>query len=127
MEIFANPGTTWVYRSITIQTPLGFYKELKKDGIITGTENFGGATATLGGLVFVGGTMDKQFRAFDSDTGEELWSYELPFIGSAPPTSYEINNEQYIVVPASGGTTLKINYNNLVELGDAIVAFKLKK
>ena len=93
----------------------------------TGTENFGGATATLGGLVFVGGTMDKQFRAFDSDTGEELWSYELPFIGSAPPTSYEINNEQYIVVPASGGTTLKINYNNLVELGDAIVAFKLKK
>ena len=112
---------------IVWQTPLGFYKELKKDGIITGTENFGGATATLGGLVFVGGTMDKQFRAFDSDTGEELWSYELPFIGSAPPTSYEINNEQYIVVPASGGTTLKINYNNLVELGDAIVAFKLKK
>jgi len=67
------------------------------------------------------------FRAFDADTGDELWSYKLPFIGSAPPTSYEINNEQYIVIPASGGTTLKIYYNDTVELGDAIVAFKIKK
>ena len=33
--------------------------------------------------------------AFDADSGDELWSYKLPFIGSAPPTSYEINNEQY--------------------------------
>jgi glucose dehydrogenase len=109
------------------QVPLGFYEELKNKGLITGTENFGGATATLGGLVFAGGTMDKMFRAFDSDTGKELWSYKLPFIGSAPPTSYEINNEQYIVIPASGGTTLKIYYNDIVELGDAIVAFKIKK
>ena len=109
------------------QVPLGFYEELKNKGLITGTENFGGATATSGGLVFAGGTMDKMFRAFDSDTGKELWSYKLPFIGSAPPTSYEINNEQYIVIPASGGTTLKIYYNDIVELGDAIVAFKIKK
>ena len=109
------------------QVPLGFYEALKNKGLITGTENFGGATATLGGLVFVGGTMDKMFRAFDADTGDELWSYKLPFIGSAPPTSYEINNEQYIVIPASGGTTLKIYYNDTVELGDAIVAFKIKK
>ena len=75
----------------------------------------------------MGGTMDKMFRAFDADTGDELWSHKLPFIGSAPPTSYEINNEQYIVIPASGGTTLKIYYNDTVELGDAIVAFKIKK
>ena len=109
------------------QVPLGFYESLKNKGLITGTENFGGATATQGGLVFVGGTMDKMFRAFDSDTGAELWSYKLPFIGSAPPTSYEINNEQYIVIPASGGTTLKIFYKDFVELGDAIVAFKVKK
>ena len=109
------------------QVPLGFYEALKNKGLITGTENFGGATATLGGLVFVGGTMDKMFRAFHADSGDELWSYKLPFIGSAPPTSYEINNEQYIVIPASGGTTLKIYYNDTVELGDAIVAFKIKK
>jgi quinoprotein glucose dehydrogenase len=99
---------------------------LKSKGILTGTENFGGATATSGGLVFVAGTLDKMLRAFDSETGEELWSYKLPYIGSAPPTSYEINGDQYIVIPASGGTILKMFYPDLVELGDAIVAFKIQ-
>ena len=109
------------------QVPLGYYEELKQKGLITGTENFGGATATKGGLVFVGGTLDKLIRAFDDNTGEQLWSYKLPFIGSAPPTSYEINGEQYIVIPASGGLTLKTYYSDLVEQGDAVVAFKIKK
>ena len=108
------------------QVPLGHYESLKSKGIITGTENFGGATATIGGLVFVAGTLDKLFRAFDSESGEELWSHKLPYIGSAPPTSYEINGEQYIVIPASGGITLKMYYGNLVEQGDAVVAFKLE-
>jgi len=108
------------------QVPLGHYEVLKSNGIITGTENFGGATATRGGLVFAAGTLDKLIRAFDSETGIELWSYKLPYIGSAPPTSYEINGEQYIVIPATGGFTLKENYGDIVELGDAIVAFKLQ-
>ena len=108
------------------QVPLGYYEELKEQGIITGTENFGGATATSGGLVFVAGTLDKMIRAFDVENGIELWSYKLPFIGSAPPTSYEVNGEQYIVIPASGGIILKLFYGDLVEQGDAVVAFKLK-
>ena len=111
---------------IVWQTPLGYYESLKSKGIITGTENFGGATATAGGLVFAAGTLDKLIRAFNSENGIELWSHELPYIGSAPPTSYEINGEQYIVIPASGGTTLKMFYPNLVEQGDAVVAFKIK-
>ena len=109
------------------QVPLGYYKKLRDKGIITGTENFGGATATAGGLVFASGTLDKLIRAFDSKTGRELWSYELPYIGSAPPTSYEVNGEQYIVIPASGGITLKMFYSDIVEQGDAVVAFKIKK
>ena len=108
------------------QVPLGHYKKLKAKGLITGTENFGGATATAGGLVFASGTLDKLIRAFDSSNGKELWSYELPFIGSAPPTSYEANGKQFIIIPATGGITLKINYNDQVELGDAFVAFKIK-
>ena len=108
------------------QVPLGYYEELKAKGIITGTENFGGATATSGGLIFVAGTLDKMIRAFDAENGEELWSHKLPFIGSAPPTSYEVNGEQYIVIPASGGIILKLFYGDLVEQGDAVVAFKLK-
>ena len=108
------------------QVPLGYYEELKSKGIISGTENFGGATATAGGLVFAAGTLDSLIRAFDSDSGKELWSYKLPYIGSAPPTSYEVNNEQYIVIPATGGITLKINYKDLVQLGDTFVAFKIQ-
>ena len=109
------------------QSPLGYYENLKSKGIVTGTENFGGATATSGGLVFVAGTLDKLIRAFDAETGGELWSYKLPFIGSAPPTSYEIDGEQYIVLPASGGIVLKMFYGDLVEQGDAVVAFKIKE
>ena len=109
------------------QVPLGYYKNLKSKGIITGTVNYGGATATAGGLVFVAGTIDKLIRAFDSETGTELWSHELPYIGSAPPTSYEINGEQYIVIPATGGITLGIDLgSDLVKQGDAFVAFKIK-
>ena len=85
-----------------------------------------GLRATAGGLVFASGTLDKLIRAFDTETGKELWFYKLPFIGSAPPTSYKIDNEQYIVIPATGGTSLKAFYGDLVELGDAIVAFKVK-
>jgi quinoprotein glucose dehydrogenase len=109
------------------QVPLGYFEELKKKGIPdTGTANFGGPTATLGGLVFVGGTLDKLLRAFDSETGKELWSHKLPYIGSAPPTIYEVKGEQYIMIPATGGRTLKSMYPDLVESGDAYVAFKLE-
>jgi glucose dehydrogenase len=108
------------------QSTLGYYEKLKERGVITGTENFGGATATSGGLVFVSGTLDKMIRAFDSKNGKELWSFKLPYIGSAPPSSYKINGEQYIIIPASGGIILKLFYPDLVEQGDAVLAFKIK-
>jgi len=115
-----NGKTLW-------QVPFGYYKELHlKNKPNTGTENMGGATATAGGIIFASGTLDKLIRAFDSTNGNELWSYELPYIGSAPPTSYEVNGEQYIIIPATGGFSLKFLYPDLVENGDAFVAFKLK-
>ena len=107
------------------QIPLGNHKNLKAYENNTGTLNFGGPTATAGGLIFVGGTLDKLFRVFDSETGKELWSYELPYIGSAPPSIYEANKEQYIIIPATGGYSLEQNYPDLVEQGDAFIAFKI--
>jgi len=110
------------------QVPLGYFEKLKKQGLPdTGTANFGGPTATLGGVVFVGGTLDKLLRAFDSVTGKELWSHKLPYIGSAPPTVYEAKGEQYILIPATGGSSLQRMYPDLVESGDTYVAFKLDK
>ena len=91
------------------QVPLGEYESLSKKGIpITGTPNRSGATATAGNLIFVAGTHDNKFRAFDTTTGEELWSYKMPSLGSAPPTTYLIDNKQYVIIPAfdKGGDTL---------------------
>jgi quinoprotein glucose dehydrogenase len=100
--------------------PLGEYEALTKRGIpVTGTENFGGPSVTAGGLVFCSGTRDLKIRAFDVASGAELWSYKLPFGGSAPPSIYEANGRQYIVVPATGGGKLDL------PKGDAYVAFAL--
>lgn len=86
------------------RVPLGEYEDLAKQGVPkTGTENFGGPTVTAGGLVFCAGTRDEKIRAFDQDTGEELWSAKLPFGGYAPPSVFEVNGRQFIVVAASGG------------------------
>ena len=76
---------------IAWRVPLGEYEELIRKGLPpTGTENFGGATATAGGLVFCAGTRDLNIRAFDSATGGELWRSKLPFGGYAPPATYEV-------------------------------------
>ncbi len=104
------------------KVPLGEYEELTRRGIAqTGTENFGGATVTAGGVVFAGGTKDLKIRAFDKKTGKELWSYKLPFGGYAPPATYEAGGRQFVVIAATGGGKLG------GEMGDAYVAFALPR
>lgn len=105
---------------IAWKVPLGYYPDLAAWGEDdTGAENFGGAMATAGGLVFCAGTPDNLIRAFDADTGVELWQHELPFGGYAPPASYEVDGRQYVVIAATGGGKLG------TEPGDAWVAFAL--
>jgi quinoprotein glucose dehydrogenase len=104
------------------KVPLGEYPELTAQGVPkTGTENYGGAIVTAGGLVFCAGTRDNRIRAFDKDTGAELWSAKLPWTGNAPPASYQVNGRQFIVIAATGGNKLGTPY------GDAYVAFALPK
>jgi quinoprotein glucose dehydrogenase len=79
------------------KVPLGEYEELNRRGIPkTGTENFGGAMVTAGGLVFCAGTRDVKIRAFDKTTGEELWQYKLPYGGYAPPATYAVKGRQFV-------------------------------
>lgn len=87
----------------------------------TGTPNSGGSLQTAGGLAFVGATMDKYFRAFDTDTGAELWRYELPFAAHAVPMTYRLgaSPKQYVVIAAGGHGALG------TEVGDAVMAFAL--
>lgn len=104
------------------KVPLGEYPELAAQGLEkTGTENYGGATVTAGGLVFCAGTRDNKIRAFDKDTGKELWSARLPWTGNAPPATYEVNGRQFVVIAATGGNHLGTPF------GDAYVAFALAR
>jgi quinoprotein glucose dehydrogenase len=83
--------------------------------------NLGGAIATAGGLVFMAATIDRQLRAFDIDTGREIWRAELPASGKATPMTYRgADGRQYVVIAAGGdGETWGA--------GDSIVAFALPR
>jgi quinoprotein glucose dehydrogenase len=102
------------------KVPLGEYQELTEQGIpVTGTQNLGGSIVTSGGLVFIAAAEDEIFRAFDKDTGEILWEYDLPAGGHAIPSTYEIDGRQYIVIAATGGSRVGTTK------GDTYIAFSL--
>lgn len=89
------------------------------DGAI-GLPNGGGPVVTAGGLVFIGAAFDQRLRAFDVETGRELWSASLPFAGIATPMTYVGSDGRQYVVIAAGGH----GKSNLA-LGDEVVAFAL--
>ena len=110
------------------QKPFGEYEELSNLGIpVTGTENYSGVTGTESGILLATGTLDKKFRILDSENGNELWSYKLPYIGSSPPITYTVDGEQYILINSTGSFSLKKGYPDLVEFGNIIIVFKLEK
>ena len=97
-ELFGIDANTG---DIVWRVPLGEYKELTAKGIPkTGTAtNSGAPMAVAGGLVFIGGTSDGQFRAFDSTTGKELWSTSPGFNVGDYAISYRgANGKQYVVI-----------------------------
>ncbi len=65
--------------------------------------NWGGMLATGGGLVFSGGTSDRQFHAFDASTGKLLWEFPTSSGILAPPTTFTIDGKQYIAVLSGWG------------------------
>lgn len=102
------------------QIVFGEFPELTKRGVPqTGTENFGGTIVTAGGLVFIGGTMDEKFHAFDKTNGKLLWDYKLDAGGYATPSTYMVKGKQYVVIAAGGGGKLR------TKSGDSFVVFAL--
>ena len=111
---------------IAWKSTLGIQESLAADlgdkGVKVGTRNLGGSIATASGLVFIGATNDRRFRAFDAKTGAELWSATLPASAHSTPMTYMgKDGAQYVVVPASGGTSV----GGGLPIADALVAFKL--
>ena len=74
---------------------------------------------TAGGLVFTAAAMDNYLRAFDSESGRELWKFELPAGGQATPMTYSLDGKQYVVIAAGGHGKLG------TKQGDYVLAFAL--
>jgi quinoprotein glucose dehydrogenase len=114
--------------AIRWQVPFGTTRDLAPVPIAIrwGVPSLGGPLVTASGLVFIAAAMDDYLRAFDVETGEELWKGRLPAGGQATPMTYRVRTEdgsgefaQFVVVAAGGhgraGT----------RLGDSLVAFAL--
>jgi len=86
-----------------------------------GMPNMGGPIATAGDLVFVGAALDSYFRAFDIETGRQLWKHRLPAGGQATPMTYRAgrNQRQFVVIAAGGHGVLN------TPRGDYVIAFAL--
>ncbi len=85
----------------------------------TGCESYGGPIITENGLLFIAGTKDGMFRAFNRFSGKLIWETKLPAASFATPAMYRLNGIQYIVV-ACGGEKLG------TPKGNQIVAFALE-
>jgi len=95
-------------------TPLPF-------GLNLGLPSMGGPIVTAAGLVFIGASLDDYVRAYDVETGQELWRARLPAGGQATPMTYRLRPEgrQYVVIAAGGHGMLG------TRAGDHLIAFAL--
>jgi alcohol dehydrogenase (cytochrome c) len=64
----------------------------------------GGVTTTASGLAFVGGG-DGVLRAYDTYTGNLLWSFQTGFQIAAGPSIYEAGGKEYIAITVGGTPT----------------------
>jgi quinoprotein glucose dehydrogenase len=103
--------------------PLGTTADMVKDPahILAGTPNLGGPIVTAGGLTFIASAMDNYLRAFDTETGNELWKGRLPAGGQATPMTYLAGHDgkQFVVISAGGHGKLG------TKLGDSVIAYSL--
>jgi quinoprotein glucose dehydrogenase len=111
-----NTGT------IRWQVPLGSLAP-NKAIVPLGAPSLGGPIVTAGGLVFIAGTLiDTAFRAFDVETGAEVWKAQLPTSGAATPMTYQVTpgGKQYVVIAAGGHAKVTEEKQD-----DAVVAYTL--
>jgi quinoprotein glucose dehydrogenase len=104
--------------------PLGSLERRVPDGTELpeewGSVNLGGPIVTAGGLVFIGAALDRALKAYDIETGRELWRGPLPESGKATPMTYRLaSGEQFVAIAVGGG--------DLFGEGDYVVAFRLPR
>jgi len=99
---------------------------------------FASVLTTGGGLVFVGGTNDRMFRAFDAKTGELLWQQKTNSGIIGMPVAYQVGDTEYIAIQSGWGvdaqriqeglakTSMKLD-PNAVPQGGAVWVFALRR
>jgi len=104
---------------IAWRSVLGVTDNLPEGKQRTGRPGLGGPIATAAGLTFIGATDDARFRAFDTRTGQELWTYHLPASAVSTPVTYtDQQGKQYVAIVATGGGLLRAPL-----LSDELIAF----
>lgn len=84
-----------------------------------GMPMLGGPIVTAGGVAFISATADYYLRAYDVNTGRQLWEGRLPAGGQATPMSYSVGGKQYVVIAAGGHGSFG------TKLGDYVIAYAL--
>ena len=92
-----------------------------------------GVLSTAGGLAFVG-DLDRRFRAFDVETGEQLWQARLGTSVQGFPIAFSAGGQQYIAVSTGiGGGSPRLMPSMLADdvhyprTGNALYVFKLRE
>jgi len=112
--------------SLVWQRPAGTVEDVVLKGVKTGLHipigmpTLGGPLSTASGLVFFAGTQDHYLRAFDVQTGDEVWKARLPVGAQATPMTYTspASGRQFVVIAAGGAPSSP-------DLGDYFVAYAL--
>jgi quinoprotein glucose dehydrogenase len=106
------------------RVPLGSMQDFggSHAAIPAGSISLGGPIVTAAGLVFIAGAVDSFMRAFDIDTGREIWKWRLPASGAATPVTYvaKEGGRQYVVIAAGGHSHVSEETQS-----DTLVAFAL--
>ncbi len=108
---------------IVWRVPLGITDTLPPEKQNTGRPSQGGSIATASGLIFIGAADDNRFRAFDAQSGKELWTTKLNASAESVPATYlGKDGAQYVVVAGTGGGDAGAPVTS-----DEITAFRLAK
>jgi len=90
-----------------------------------------GVLTTAGGLAFVG-DVDRWFKAFDVNTGEQVWRTRLGAVPHGYPITYAVDGEQYLAVQTGIGVFRLLTAKQSPELyqpngGNELYVFKLPR
>jgi alcohol dehydrogenase (cytochrome c) len=96
------------YGSVTAVDAIG-HKILAK--AVTDIEIRSGVTATAGGLVFTA-LQDGWVMAYNDETLEELWRFNVGTALKGAPVTYSIGPKQYLAVQAGGRHLHPVKYDN---------------